>query len=145
MKGEADWFAIFLICVFVVLPLGKALINKLPGGEKEVASVKTEIKTSENATKPAETTVVVSSGRGFATITVENGRTSAQAGKKVKFSTKKKAVKAEASMSMDSSTQISCDVSNGEVYVVLPEAGDWEINVYDEHGLVVDWVQVNAF
>lgn len=128
---DGPW-AIILI-VFIVLPMIKPLWNSLPGGSgvaKVSANVNEEEQTRDFSHKAVEATI-------------NNNRVSVPLRRNAKIEVGDKATKITAtSPARQKQTQ---KVEKGWFYINCDEKGLWDVDVYDDNGLVVQWFQINVY
>lgn len=143
-KIEIDWFWVFIIGMFVVMPLANALIDKLPGGKNDSGAKTQTIAGIEESAEINSTSVTQShlSLSGFIEMVVERNSATAIMGQKTKFTIGASVIKVVAKAPSDK--EIRCEVKKNMAYVVFEEEGSYNVTTYDKNGLSVKWFKVNV-
>ena len=123
-KGEIDGFWLFLIAICVVLPLGKMIFKG-----KEVSS-------------PRETSVkTVSIKKGV--VEIINNRGTASINTNVKIPIKKNVLRA--TMVSPDGEEKKATIKSKNIITSFDKDGDWDINMYDKNGLLVEWIKITVY
>jgi len=159
-KGEVDSFWIFMVFLFVLLPLGKTFLNKInvvstEKAQKIEAVLKEEdssktIDIDKEATEATKNTskktinIITPSGGGYEKVEVISNSISAQKDRRVQFEVAENTVSAK--MKSPSGKEVSMrGISGGIIKYSFDEVGRWEVDAYDKDGFISDWIRVDIF
>ena len=143
-KGEVDGFWLFIILLFVVVPLGREFIQKMPGGEND--GLGTDAPISVTVTTETTTAAPVAPKGLIADVIELDGEMSNHSvaiNKGVKLVAGGKIV--GALIKSPDGTELRANVKRGTISTVFNGAGVWEITTYDKDGLTVGWHKINVF
>lgn len=144
---EIDGIWIFLILMFIILPLGRQLIDKLPGGEKDAFTNDIIVEVSETDTEESLTEVIdvpiVAEGKlGTVSLTEDISTHIANLNQEIEFKVKKSVVRAV--FESPGKRKIKTNVKNGYISNIFSEEGLWEITTYDRNGETRGWHKINV-
>lgn len=156
MDIEIDGFMLLLIGVFVILPLGRCLVRKLPGGSEAPISVKAEVETSVETsvgtsveTVAEESVPVISSGEigRFKLIDLSSGERVVDINKGVKFIVEDNVVKitSKSPSGKEGKLEFKKYLRNRCASVVFDEEGTWELTFLDKDGFSLNWYKINVY
>lgn len=147
-KGEIDGFWLFLILMFVIVPLGTQLINKLPGGEKDAFTNDVIVEVSETDTEGSlkevlETPIIAEGKLGTISLTEDISTHTANLNQEIEFKVKKGVVRAV--LKSPEKKEIKVGVKKGYISNIFNEEGLWEITTYDKNGETTGWHKINVY
>ncbi len=148
MDIEIDGFVIFLIGVFVVLPLARTVINKFPGGSESPVS---EVRDGETPVEViADELVSTTSSAVFAkfkSIDLSSGEKVANINEGVRFNVEDDVVKvtSKSPSGEEGKLEIKKYLRNRYVGAVFNEEGTWEITFYDKDGFALNWHKISVY
>lgn len=144
-KGEIDGFWIFIILLFIVVPLGRELIQKLPGGSNDGLGTGTtvEVSAADTAEEMPEAPVAAN-GKSMLVILDEDGSThTVNAYDLIKFKVNKDIVRVIIETS--DKTKIRAPVKKGYVHFAFHGEGKWDITTYDASETAIGWYKINVY
>ena len=147
-KGEIDGFWLFLILMFVIVPLGTQLINKLPGGKEDAFTNDVVVEVPRTGTEESTTEAInipiVAEGKLLTIYLVDDISThTTNLNREIKFRVPNDVVRAV--LKSPKKKEIKISVKNGYVSNVFNEEGLWEITTYDENGETKGWHKINVY
>lgn len=143
---EIDGIWIFLILMFIILPLGKQLIDKLPGGEKDAFTDEVAVeapKTVGSPTEVIETPIIAEGKLGTISLTEDISTHIANLNQEIEFKVKKDVVRAV--FKSPGKRETKTNVKNGYISNIFSEEGLWEITTYDRNGETKGWHKINVY
>lgn len=147
-KGEIDGFWLFIILLFIAVPLAKEVIKKFPGGSNDglgtEAPISVTVTTSEDTTNDIAVAPVAPKGSANTIYLDEEISThSTGISKGVKFRVGENVAKAV--IKSPDGTELRAEVKNGSISTVFNKEGLWEITIYDKNGFSIGWHKINVF
>ena len=146
-KGEGELFWIFLIFIFVGLPLGKGFLDKIKVdgkiGNLTITTVDTDSAddTASVDASPKMTNRAIL--RGAQEIEVTSNHASTSINRQVKFKLSDEAVKVV--LTSPDGKKVPAQMKSSYGYFQFETVGDWEAEGYNQHGLIVDWFKINVY
>lgn len=148
MDIEIDGFMILLIGIFVVLPLARTVINKLPGGSEAPVSEVTsgEIPVEVVGEELVSTTSSTKIGN-FKLIDLVNGTKVANVNEGVRFKIGDNVVKviSKSPSGKEGKLEIKKYLRGRCAGAVFDEEGTWEITFNDKDGFALNWYKISVY
>lgn len=148
MDIEIDGFMLLLIGIFVILPLGRCLVRKLPGGSEAPTSVTVDRETpTETVSKePVSTTSSIRYG-DFKMISLSDESSSVGVNDGVRFKVEDNVVRIslKSPSGKEGKLKFKKYFNGRNACVIFDEEGTWELTFLDKDGFALSWYKINVY